>query len=236
MPHIQETINLVHLTDIHLGLFRGRRFLERIVKKTNDLNPDLILNTGDLFDGRNQLSRQTLEPLSELEAPHYFIDGNHDEYTGVNEIRELLRNLGVQVLENEVVSTNNINIIGLKYMRADGKTFDMHASLDSGPTIKNTLEALEIPDNKANIILHHSPVGINYAQEAGGNLFLAGHTHGGQIIPFNFFTKLAFPFNRGLYDFKQMKVFVSEGLGTFGPPMRLGTKSEVVMIRLIPEK
>lgn len=230
---LTKDVRVMHLSDIHLGHFRGKNFLQKIVDKTNEENVDVVFITGDLFDGRIRLTKETLAPLTQLKAPAFFIEGNHDRYTGVNTIKNLLRQINVNVLENEIALWGELQIIGLNHMRADGETFNMHAAGNSS-TIKGTLGRLPILKNKPSILLHHSPDGIKYANQYGVDLYLAGHTHAGQLFPVKFIAGLIFQYNKGLHDFKGTKIFVSQGAGTFGPPMRVGTKSEITLINLIP--
>lgn len=230
---LQNEIRIVHLTDIHLGHFRGQSFMQNVVDKTNSLNPDIVVITGDLFDGTISLEEENLLPLKDIKVPIYFVEGNHDNYTGVKKIKDYLRNIGVNVLENEISEYNDLQIIGLNHMRPNRRTHDIHAS--NGLSIEEALDSLPIVASKPSIILHHSPDGVEYANKHGVDLFLAGHTHAGQIFPISIVTYFMFAYNRGLHDYKNTKMFVSQGVGTFGPPMRIGTKSEIVLLKLVPK-
>ncbi len=232
---LTHEVRAIHLSDIHIGHFRGSKFLKKIVKKTNNAKVDVVFITGDLFDGRIRLSGETLEPLTKLKAPVFFIEGNHDRYTGVETIKKLLRQKGIRVLENEMVSWNGIQIVGLNHMRADDKTYNMHAA-GNHSTIKGTLEILAPDKNKPSILLHHSPDGIQYASKHGVDLYLAGHTHAGQLFPIKYVAKLIFAYNKGTHHFNGTTLFVSQGTGTFGPPMRVGTNSEIAVITLKPRE
>jgi len=128
-----------------------------------------------------------------------------------------------------------LQIIGLNNMLPDKDSFDMHTTADSG-TIADVLNGLEIEENRPTIVLHHRPDGVNYMQEKGADLLLAGHTHAGQIFPFTFIAKLMFGYNRGFYRYETMDILVSEGTGTIFAPVRLGTRSEMVLVRLVPEE
>ncbi len=232
---LTNEVRVMHLSDIHLGHFRGKRFLQKIVDKTNLQNPAIIFITGDLFDGRIRLSVETLKPLKLFKVPVYFIEGNHDKYTGIKDIKNLLRQMGIRVLENETETWNGLQIIGLNHMAADNETFNMHAS-GNGHTIKSTLSELSPDKSKPTILLHHSPDGIKYASEHGVDLYLAGHTHAGQLFPVKYFAELIFDYNKGIHYLNGTTIFVSQGAGTFGPPMRVGTKSEITLIQLKPKK
>ena len=146
----------------------------------------------------------------------------------------MLRKNGIKVLENEVVNWKDMQIVGLNHMAADHNTVSMHASND-GPTIKKVLGNLPIVEKQPSILLHHSPDGVEYASKSGIDLYLSGHTHAGQLFPINYISGLVFPYNRGLHTYNGTRIFVSEGAGTFGPPMRIATKSEITMVKLIPD-
>jgi uncharacterized protein len=229
---LKKEIKAMHISDVHIGHFRGKKFMQKIVDKTKKERPDLVFITGDLFDGKINLTEESLSPLEQLTMPVFFVEGNHDGYSGVKEIKNLLRNINVRVLENEIAEVDGLQIIGLDHMLADREKINIHTV--RGRTIKETLALMPIKKDQPALVLHHSPDGIKYAHEYGIDLFLAGHTHAGQLFPINLITRMIFAFNRGLYDFRGTKVFVSEGVGTFGPPMRVGTKSEIVLITMQP--
>lgn len=227
-------IRAMHMSDIHIGHCRGKKFLQKIVDKTNDQNPDVVFLTGDLFDGRAKLTEENLTPLKQLNMPVFFVEGNHDKYTGASLIKQYLRNINVRVLENELTQFSELQIIGLNHMLADTNSTDMHATGERA-TIKNVLQNLDVEPSKPTVLLHHSPDGVQYANEKGVDLYLAGHTHAGQLFPINFIAGLLFAYNKGLHNYNGTRIFVSAGAGTFGPPMRLGTKSEITLITLKPE-
>ena len=224
----------VHLSDVHIGHFRNNGLAEELVAETNKHKPDVVFITGDYLDGKIALTDEAFAPLKRIEAPVFFVGGNHDEATDLDAIKQKLESAGVTVLENEVFHLGNLQIIGLDYMLADGEAFDMHAS-NGKPTVKKVLEQLDIDESKPSVLLHHGPSGIRYAGDKGVDLYLAGHTHAGQVFPINLISDLLFEYNRGLHDYNGMKVFVSEGIGTFGPPMRVGTKSEIAVLTLKPD-
>ncbi|MFA8298715.1 MAG: metallophosphoesterase [Hyphomicrobiales bacterium] len=231
---IKKNFKVVHLSDIHIGHFRTNGYASHIAELTNHQKPDAVLITGDYLDSQYALDQKYFDPLKSIDAPIYFVDGNHDKATNNKKIERMMEKVGVHVLYNEVVMLKDIQIIGLTHMLADRKTFDIHATPDK-PTIEEMLPQLNIDQNKPSVLLHHSPNGIKYADKAGIDLYLSGHTHAGQIFPFNYLNNLVFEYNRGLHNYNGTKVFVSEGVGTFGPPFRIGTKSEIVVFNLIPQ-
>lgn len=233
IDNLQKEVRAMHISDVHIGHLRGKAFMQQIVDKTNRQNVDVVFITGDLFDGKKHLNKDVLLPLTKLDAPVYFIEGNHDRYTGVETIKGYLRESGVNVLENEVVNWNGLQIIGLNHMRPDNKSANMHAA-GNHETIQGVLGKLPVDQNKTVILLHHSPDGIEYASENGADLYLAGHTHAGQLFPIIYIAELLFKYNKGLHHFDGTKLFVSRGAGTFGPPMRVGTSSEITVLALKP--
>lgn len=230
---LSREVRIMHLSDIHLGHFRGEAFLRKLVVMSHEAGPDLVVITGDLFDGRKQLAQETLVSLKQFTVPVFFVEGNHDGYSGVKEIKQYLRQYGVRVLENEVVEVGALQLVGLDHMRADGDAPRMHA-IQNGKTIKEVLANLEVDRTRPSVLLHHSPDGIEYASEKGIDLYLAGHTHGGQLFPVTYLNDLLFKYNRGLASYNGTQIFVSMGAGTFGPPMRIGTKGEITLLRLLP--
>lgn len=232
---LEKPIRAAHLTDTHLGHFRGASNLKKIVKAINLQQVDVVFFTGDLLDSKIQLKPESMAPLADLEAPVFFVEGNHDLYTGVRAIKRYLDKLGVHVLENEMYEWQGIQIIGLNHMLADSATFNVHVD-DQRTTIKSVLEGLDtqLDNTKPTVLLHHSPDGIQYANEAGVDLYLAGHTHAGQLWPITHIAKAMFAYNRGMHQFKETLIYVSQGTGTFGPPMRVGTYSELAILNLTP--
>jgi predicted MPP superfamily phosphohydrolase len=222
---ITKEVRALHLSDIHLGHFRGKDYLQKIVDAAKTLKIDVVFITGDLYDGKIKLNMEVISPFEQLTVPIFFTEGNHDDYTDPETIKKDLKETGIIVLENEVTSWGEFQIIGLNHMPAGGE----HASM------KDILPTLGIDKEKPSILLHHSPVGIEYASEQGVDLYLAGHTHAGQLFPVNYIAKLIFPYHKGLYEHNGTSIYVTQGAGTFGPPLRVGTKSELAVIILKPE-
>ncbi len=232
LPNLQQPVRAVQLTDTHLGHFRGRRHVQKLVDLVNKANPDIIFFTGDCFESPYNLNLKTLEPLKQLSAPVYFVAGNHDGYVGTDSVKTLLRQVGVRVLETETVEDHGLQIVGLDYMRADEQDGNaMHAPVGDA-TIENVSKTLIHKGELPIVVLHHNPCGGQYLEQAGVDLYLAGHTHGGQLYPLIWINDRLFQFNRGLYRFGNMQAYTSCGTGTFGPPMRLGTRSEITVMEL----
>ncbi len=228
---LQKEVRLIHISDVHIDVFRGKEYLEEIVEASNRQNPDLVVITGDIIDSKQALTEENFAPLKKFAAPVYFCPGNHEEYSGREKALKILTKNNVRVLINEVIETHNLQLIGLDYMNADSGSFNMHGS-NKKATIRDVMATLKIAPGIPTVLLHHSPVGVEYINRRGIDLMLSGHTHGGQIYPANLVTGLLFPYKQGLYNYKGTHIYVSQGAGTFGPRMRLGTDNEITLIRL----
>ncbi|WDF66941.1 metallophosphoesterase [Sphingobacterium oryzagri] len=233
---LKREIRAVHITDAHLGNFRGKDEVEKIVRKIKELHPEIVFNTGDMFDSKSHFTdgNDVLEAFRSLNAPHYFVYGNHDEQVGIEEVIKQMKSANAIVLQNEISFFGELQIIGLNNMLADRHTFDIHSTAAS-ETIADVMHELEIKQDAPTIVLHHRPDGVKYMQQKDVDLLLAGHTHGGQLFPFTFIAKLMFGYNNGLYRNGTMQIYVSEGTGTIFTPIRLGTKSELTLLKLIPK-
>jgi predicted MPP superfamily phosphohydrolase len=231
LKNLTEEIKAVHLTDVHIGHFRLDGFLDEIIQKTNAQTPDIVFITGDYLDSKYALDYKYFEPLRKINAPIYFVGGNHDLATNNEKIFELMERAGVNTLRNEIADFKGIQLIGLKHMAPDSKRKDVHTR-HMNETIESTMKSLKFDKDKPSIVLHHAPNGIKYTNDAGVDLYIAGHTHAGQFFPFSVITEFMFEYNKGLHNFNGTQVFVSQGIGTFGPPFRLGTISEIVTLNL----
>jgi predicted MPP superfamily phosphohydrolase len=217
--HRKGNMKIAHLSDFHIGAVYNTRFLKKVVDKTNALNPDLVLITGDLVDGPYEYTPKTFAPLNDLKAPVFFTTGNHEYYAGLEDVLELLGHTKVKILRNEVVNAGNVQIVGID---------NTHREL-----FEEIVSSLKIDPNKFTILMHHRPIGLETANRYGVNLMLSGHTHGGQFFPFIFFAKIIWRRARGVYKFKNTYLNTSTGIGTWGPPLRIGSNSEIVLIRVV---
>jgi len=227
-------VDIAILADIHIGSRGGKEYLEDLVEKTNSLEPDIVLIPGDIADSDTVLTEDIFSPLKDLEAPAYFVTGNHELMMDDKELTSLLNRSGVHIMDNEVIETHGIQLVGLRYMSADGSSGEDSFADQGNQTIKSVLPKLNISDGSPVILMHHSPVGINYAQEAGVDLYIAGHTHGGaQIFPLTLLVgPLSYDYYKDHHQYKGMDIYVSEGAGFWFLPMRVGTDTEITIIRL----
>lgn len=230
---LEAPVNIAVVADIQMGGHRGKSYLDRVVEATNALRPDLVVIPGDLADSNAILTEDNFLPLADLQAPAFFITGNHDKYVDTNSLLRIIENFGVRVLQNEIVHTHGLQLVGLDYMNADEEAFDLHPS-DDKQTIKSVLPTLGIDGARPAVLMHHSPVGATYVADAGVDLYIAGHTHaGGQVFPATLIgCRFFFPYCNGLYSLGDTTIFVSPGVGTFVLPMRIGTDNELTLLRL----
>ena len=209
---------LAQISDVHIGS-RQPGFLRPIVAKVNDLQPDYVLITGDLIDMEG-IPEDQLAPLRELQAPAIYCIGNHERYVDCESICKRLTNLGITVLRNAVLQTNDVQFIGID----DAERRDQVAL---------QLASITPAQDTYRILLYHRPDGAADAAAWGVDLMLTGHTHRGQIFPFTLLVKRTFPELYRLYRHGDMHLYVSPGTGTWGPVMRLGSKCEITQFRLV---
>jgi predicted MPP superfamily phosphohydrolase len=217
-------MNLIQLTDIHLGS-TGTGFLKRIITKTEELTrhggqaPDAVLITGDLIDGVGEKNRADLRMFDRLDVPIFLSSGNHERYTGIEKIAEVLAETKIRFLRNEVVDFQGIKIIGIN-------------DSDDKNQLARQLSRLNLNPSDFTVLMYHRPVGLEAASAAGIDLMLTGHTHNGQIFPFNYIVGIFFKYMSGFFEVNGTSLYVCPGTGTWGPRMRLGSRCEIVLIKL----
>ncbi|MDG1483963.1 MAG: metallophosphoesterase [Myxococcota bacterium] len=226
-------LKIVQITDIHIGPTIKGDFLADVVAKVNALKPDIIAVTGDLVDGSvAELGKHTAV-LAELKARHgvYFVTGNHEYYSGAKEWNDEIRRLGLTVLmnEHELIEHDGARLLlaGVTDYTA-GRMIPEHAS-------SPLLAAEGAPDADYRVLLAHQPASAYEASEAGFELQLSGHTHGGQFFPGTALIHLAHPVAKGLGKVGNTLVYVSCGTGYWGPPFRLGAPAEITEVVLAAE-
>jgi predicted MPP superfamily phosphohydrolase len=230
LPKTLDGLTIVQLTDVHLGPTIGRAFIEDIVRRTNALAPDIVAITGDLVDGSVEELADAVAPLAELKARYgvYFVTGNHEYYSGVSEWCGELARLGIRVLRNERVSigdgSESFDLAGIDDAHAHQFGNGHGADLPRAVAGRNPEREL--------VLLAHQPRAVFDATRHGVGLQLSGHTHGGQIWPWNYAVRLQQPVVAGLARFGETQVYVSSGTGYWGPPMRLGAPAEITRVTL----
>ena len=222
LPEVWRGRTAALISDVHLGHVRNGNFLRRMVAKILKEEPDLIFIAGDLFDGTAIDAGRAAEPLRKLIAPHgvYFVAGNHEQFADDSKYLRAVADAGVRVLDNEKVEADGLQIIGVPYRDA---TQDGH--------LASALERIGVDRERASILLLHAPDRPHIAEAAGVSLQLSGHTHLGQFIPWSWMAQRMYrKFVYGLSWIGKMQVFTSSGAGTWGPPLRLGSNPEIVML------
>ncbi|HSZ63564.1 MAG TPA: metallophosphoesterase [Terriglobales bacterium] len=210
------------ISDVHLGHVRNGSFLRRMIAKILKEEPDAIFIAGDLYDGAAIDARLAAQPLNKLIAPHgvYFVAGNHEQFGDDSKYLQAIAATGVRVLSNEKVEVEGLQIIGVPYRNAT----------QSGE-LASVLRGVRLDRERASILLTHAPDHPEIAEAAGISLQLSGHTHLGQFIPWSWMARRIYrQFVYGLSRIGKMQVFTSSGAGTWGPPLRLGSNPEIVML------
>lgn len=225
LPPAFQGFSIVQISDIHIGAMSMRAELAETVVLVNDLQADLIAVTGDLVDGDATELADELAPLAELKARHgvFFVTGNHEYYSGAEEWLPAIEQLGITVLNN-----SRIEIFRGKDSLFVAGVTDYNAGRFGEKYAPDYNKALGGIDKASNIILlAHQPRAVEEAALYGVDLMLSGHMHGGQIWPFNYLTPLQQPYLKGFYRYKGTLLYVNQGTGYWGPPMRLGTYKEI---------
>ena len=210
------------VSDLHLGHVRNGSFLRRIVAQMLEEKPDAIFIAGDLYDGTAIDARRAAEPLADLVAPRgvYFVAGNHEQFGDDSKYLDAIAAAGVRVLSNEKVEVDGLQIVGVPYRNA---TRDVH--------LASALHGIGLDRDRPSVLLTHAPDHPEVAEAAGVSLQLSGHTHLGQFIPWSWMARRIYrQFVYGLSRIGNMQVFTSSGAGTWGPPLRLGSNPEIVML------
>ena len=226
LPREHDGLMLVEVSDLHLGTLLGRGWMGRLVQEVNALRPDLVVVVGDVVDGNAGRVEPLLPALKGLRAPLgvWAVTGNHEYYAGLERCVRLFEEAGFSVLRDRAAAVAP----GLVLAGVDDLTARQQYGLDDQPVDK----ALSNRPAGATILLSHSPWQAERAAAAGAGLMLSGHTHNGQIWPFNYLVRLRYPLLGGRYEVNGMAVIVCRGTGTWGPRMRLWWRSEIARITL----
>lgn len=230
-----EGLRIVQISDVHVGPTIGRAFVERLVEQANALDADLVAVTGDLVDGPVHELRDHLEPLAQLKARHgcFFVTGNHEYYAGCHPWLPEFKRLGLRVLLNahEVIERraqgHSARLVVAGVTDWSAHRFDSTHRSDPRAALRGAPEQADL-----RLLLAHQPRSAAAAEEAGFDVQLSGHTHGGQLWPWIYLVYLQQPYLAGLHRHGRLWVYVSRGSGYWGPPQRLGAPSEVTLITL----
>lgn len=227
---LNKSLNIVMLSDIHMGDIITYKDIEKITTKINNLKPDIVLISGDVFDGDYYAVEniQEIEGLfKKLESKYgtYAVLGNHDSGKSYEEMVDFFKQADINLLQDENVSVSDEFIL---CGRKDATPIGVQG--ESRKSIKELLD--NVDGNKPIIMLDHQPTSINEAELNNVDLLLSGHTHKGQLFPGNLITNKLFLVDYGYLKVNDLNVIVSSGVGTWGPPMRICSESEIINIKL----
>lgn len=226
LPPNFDGFKIVHISDLHGGVLAGAEYTRRTVEQVNALSPDLVVFTGDLVDEAPERVKGIFEKLRRLEAPYGILacTGNHEYYVGLREVLKKAQEVGIKFLRNEkTVIADSLIVYGIDdpdKERMGGRTFSFEEVIGK--------EA----QSKPAILLYHRPRGLEKASSLGIDLMLCGHTHNGQLFPWRYVVKLFFPRITGAFKSGDCLMYVTQGVGFWGPPMRFLSSREIVVITL----
>ncbi|MCF8338644.1 MAG: metallophosphoesterase, partial [Bacteroidales bacterium] len=220
------SVRLALISDVHLGTIIGVKRLSRIVERINKINPDAVIIAGDLVDEDIQpvIRKNMGRYLEQLKSPVFAVTGNHEYIGGVERSLSYLKKFNIRYLRDEWLEWNGLILAGREdrdRQRYTGKRRE---------TIKDLLK--DVDHTKPVILIDHQPLEMNEKQKNGVDFTISGHTHNGQSWPLNFITKASFQVSYGYTLWENMHVYVSSGVGGWGPPVRIGTRAEIVQMDL----
>jgi len=224
LPEQWKQRKIIFMSDLHLGRIQWTGFSERVVSLIKNHAPDMVLIGGDLFDGGAMPFEKLMQPFKDLRINQgiYFVTGNHEKYPDDPKTLEHITNAGIKIIDDQLIDVDGLLLAGIGYHEQE--------TLDE---FLGKLHSLKIDPKRPTIMLKHvpDPNHIEMIEQAGVDLQLSGHTHRGQTYPFRHITKRLFNgFDYGLKRLRDLQVYTSSGIGIFGPPMRIGTQSEIILI------
>ncbi|MFI5913850.1 metallophosphoesterase [Dactylosporangium sp. NPDC051541] len=224
LPRSMDGFRIAVVSDIHLGPLLGRSHTERIVRMINGVDADLVAVVGDLVDGSVAELGSAAEPLQDLRGKHgsFFVTGNHEYFSGFQEWVDEVNSLGVRVLRNERVDVLGLDLAGVNDLSGE--------DVGDGPDFAKALDGRDA--NRPVVLLAHQPIQAHEAAKHGVDLQLSGHTHGGQMVPFNLLVGLQQPIVAGLGTVDGTQVYVTRGAGFWGPPVRFGAPPDISIVEL----
>ena len=221
LDNLARDINIVHLSDVHFGSVRHKEIIHEIALKLKELEDtcELAIISGDLTDGSSIVLENDFDELKDVDMPIIFTPGNHDFYIGIEKVIAACKHAGIIVLDNEWMEFDCLNVFGLTFSFEDRGVPEIDASI--------------INPDLVNILNYHVPYYWDKFSALGFDIQLSGHTHGGQFYPAIIFANILFKYNMGLFKNDLGKyLHVTTGVGSMDPPMRWGTDSELVVLKL----
>lgn len=227
LPENRDYYSLAVFSDVHLGNIVGKKRIIRIVEQVNSLGADAILIVGDLVDEPSSRLEWAIEPLRALDAPDgvYSVLGNHEYYAGVEASAELMRSANTTLLKDSVCEIGEaITLLGLDDVTGSSQFGKKRASIEE--------VAANSDPGKFRVLMQHTPVKLSEASQAGMDLMFSGHTHSGQMWPANWITERMFGVKAGMTKIRDMNFYLTAGIGTWGPPIRIGAVPEVIYVTI----
>jgi len=221
LDNLSRDINIVHLSDVHFGSVRHKSIIRQVADKLKELEDscEIVIISGDLADGSSVVEEDDFMAFKQLNIPVIFTPGNHDFYIGIEDVFDACQKAGIIILDNESMEFECLNIFGLTFSFENREI----------PKIDSSL----IKPNSVNIINYHVPYHWQEFSSIGFDIQLSGHTHGGQFYPAVNFANMLFEYNMGLFKNNLGKyLHVTTGVGSMDTPMRWGTDSELVVLKL----
>jgi hypothetical protein len=214
---------IVFVSDFHLGQLRGSSWATQVVATINSLPHEAVFIGGDVFDGTGAPDiNELIAPLRDLKSAQgtFFVTGNHEEFGDSSKFIAAVQACGIRVLMNDVATLDGVQIVGVDWAQAANKE-----------RFRNILASLALDRDRPAILLKHEPKDLDVASEAGISLQLSGHTHRAQQWPLEYVARRVYKdYAYGLKNYREMLVYISSGAGTWGPPMRVGTDCEIVVL------
>lgn len=223
LPPAWRGRRVAFLSDLHLGHFWGAGFVQRLARRISKERPAAVWIGGDFFDGTAIDPRAAAAPLSDLKTPlgTFFVTGNHEEFHDEDKYVDGLRAVGVRILHNEKIELDGLQLAGVDYRDANQQQ-----------PFATLLAAMKLDAGRASILLTHAPNQLWVSEPAGISLQLSGHSHRGQFFPFTWMARRIYrQYVYGLSRQGRMQVYVSSGAGTWGPPLRIGSQPEIVILQ-----
>jgi len=226
-PKVDREVSILQVNDLHIDRTKSLLWLQQVVTEINRQNADIVVMPGDIIDDNVAVLAKALEVLKGVQAKYgvWFVAGNHELYNGLPSIIREIKNIGFQYLSGEGKKVDGLPL----YIAGIPDIPSYYGKKANYPGLEGQ------KDGSYRILLAHSPVAAKEYIERGFDLQLSGHTHGGQIFPFQIPVKYANHYLAGNYDFGNGKLYISRGAGYWGPPMRLLAPSDITLIRLIPQ-